>query len=254
MRKTVETNRDWRAHWTSVGHRAAKHELLRQVERTVGGMPETPNQIELVIGGIKRRLNLSGDDVLLDLCCGNGLITARLSPWCRAVVGADYSCELIQVAQERSAAPNTVYLHRAADDLRPTDFSMGAPTKVCMNAGLQYFTERMVGRLLHSLEGLVQQDLALYFTDVPDAGKIEAFYNTAERWAEFERRCMAGTEAVGTWWDRDHLRSIMEKAGYSARIIDLEPDRFTAHYRFDVLAVSSVTGVSPARLPIQDIL
>lgn len=236
MRMTIETNRDWRAHWTSVGQRTGKDELFRQVERTVGGMPVPPEQIELVIGAIKRRLNLCGDDVLLDLCCGNGLITALLSPQCQAVVGTDYSCELIQVARERSALPNTVYLHRAADDLRPTDFLMGAPTKVCMNAGLQYFTERMVGRLLHSLRGLVQQGLALYFTDVPDAGTIEAFYNTPERWAEFERRRAAGTEAIGTWWDRDHLRSIMEKAGYSVSIIDPEPDRFTAHYRFDVLA------------------
>jgi SAM-dependent methyltransferase len=236
MRMTIETNRDWHAHWTSVGQRTGKDELFRQVERTVGGMPVLPEQIELVVGAIKRRLNLSGDDVLLDLCCGNGLITARLSPQCQSIVGTDYSCELIQVARERSALPNIVYLHRAADDLRPTDFPMGAPTKVCMNAGLQYFTERMVGRLLHSLQGLVQQGLALYITDVPDAGKIEAFYNTPERWVEFERRRAVGTEAIGTWWDRDHLRSIIEKEGCSVSIIDPESDRFTAHYRFDVLA------------------
>jgi SAM-dependent methyltransferase len=235
MRKTIETNRDWRAHWTSVGQRTAKHELFRQVERTVGGMPVPPGQIELLVGAIKRRLSLSGEDILLDLCCGNGLITARLSPLCRAVVGADYSCELIQVAQEQCAAPNTVYLHRAADDLRPTDFPMGAPTKVCMNAGLQYFTERMVIQLLHSLQALMQQDSVLYFTDVPDAGKVEAFYDTPERLAEFERWCAAGREAIGTWWDQDHLKSIMERAGCDVSIFDLEPDRCTAHYRFDVL-------------------
>lgn len=223
-------------HWASVGQRTAKHELFRQVERTVDGRPVPSEQIELIIGAIKQWLNLSRNDVLLDLCCGNGLITARLSPCCRAVVGADYSLELIQIAQERSAMPNTVYLHRAADDLRPTDFPMGVPTKVCMNSGLQCFTERMVGRLLNLLRELVQQGVTLYFTDVPDSGKIKAFYNTPERWTEFEQRRAAGTEAIGTWWDRDHLRSIMEQAGYSVRIINPELNRFTAHYRFDVLA------------------
>jgi SAM-dependent methyltransferase len=208
----------------------------------------SPEQIELVVGAIKRRLNLSGQEVLLDLCCGNGLITARLSPWCRTIVGADYSWELIQVARERSAMPNTVYLHRAADDLRPTDFPNGAPTKICMNGGLQYFTEIMFGCVLHSLQGLVHRELALYLTDVPDAGKMRAFYNTPERWAEFERRRAARTEAIGTWWHRNHLKSIMENAGYTVRILDPEPERYTAHYRFDVLAHLSGGRCSPGDL------
>ena len=91
MKETFESNRDWHAHWTSVGQRAAEHDLLRQVERTIGGMPEPQNQIELLISAIRRRLDLRREDILLDLCCGNGLITAQLSHWCRAVVGVDYS-------------------------------------------------------------------------------------------------------------------------------------------------------------------
>ena len=53
---------------------------------------------------------------------------------------------------------------------------------------------------------------------------------------EFERRRATGTEAIGTWWERDHVVGLIEAAGYAAEIIDPDLDRFTAHYRFDLLA------------------
>jgi len=235
MNDTIETNRDWLSHWANVGERIGRDELFRQVERTIGGKPEPEDQIDLVVAAITQRLSLNGEDILLDLCCGNGLITGRLAPACRGVVGADYSLELIEVARGRSAQANTIYLHRAANELQPGDFPMGPPTKVCMNAGLQYFTEAMTERLLGALRDL-GNELTLYITDVPDAGKLGAFYNTAERKAEFERRRSAGTEAVGTWWDRDHITRLFETGGYAVTIVDPGPTRLTAHYRFDILA------------------
>jgi SAM-dependent methyltransferase len=236
MRRTIETNRDWRVHWASVGERIRGDELFRQVERTIGGIPERPDQIELLVAAITQRLDLRSDDTLLDLCCGNGLITARLAPFCGAAVGIDYSLELIEVAREHHAMPNTVYLHRAASEIHLSDFCNGAPNKACVNAGLQYFTEVMVERLLASLRALAQHRFVLFCSDVPDAAKLNDFYDTPERRVEFEQRRAAGTEAIGTWWDRDHLRSLFAAAEYAVSLIEPEPRRGTAHYRFDVLA------------------
>jgi RimJ/RimL family protein N-acetyltransferase len=36
-RSTIETNRDWRVHWEGVSERSTRDDLLRQVERTIGG-------------------------------------------------------------------------------------------------------------------------------------------------------------------------------------------------------------------------
>ena len=234
MRETVETNRDWQAFWTSVGQRTTREDLLQQVERTSRGKPVPPDQIDLVVRDIASALDLGPDDLLLDLCCGNGLITFRLSSLCRAVVGADYSLELIETARERHARPNTVYLHRAADALLPSDLPADLPTKVCVNAGLQYFTAAMAQRLLQSLR-LLRHEFVIYLTDVPDAGKLDTYYDGRQRWEEFERKRAAGTEPIGTWWDRDHLHSLFTAAGYSCVIIDPAPDRLMADYRFDIL-------------------
>lgn len=236
MAATVETNRDWQTHWTGVDHRSGRDELFRQVERTIKGEPIPESQIELLLDEITRHLGLERTDVLLDLCCGNGLITHRLAPVCRAVIGVDYSEPLIETARERHAPPNVMYVHNSVADLRPALFGGLLPKKVCMNASLQYFTRKQLDELLQSLGKLEASGQLLYFTDVPDASRLRAFYNTSERWAEFERRQAAGTEAMGTWWDRDHLCSLMASAGYQAEIIEPQPERFAAHYRFDVLA------------------
>jgi SAM-dependent methyltransferase len=235
--QTIETNRDWFRYWGDILHRTGEDDFFRQVGRTVGGAPTPPAQLDLPVSAVTRGLALNRQDVLLDLCCGNGLITARLSELCKAVVGVDYSAELIRIANERHARPNITYLHRAAEDLHPADFVSGTPNKVCMNFALQHFTAAMVDRLLRSLRKLTRHELILYFSDVPDVEKLRQFYNTATRWAEFEQGRARRTEVIGTWWSRDHLVSLFEAAGYGIRIIDVEPERNTAHYRFDLLAI-----------------
>jgi hypothetical protein len=67
---------------------AGTHDLLRQVGRTVTGTPEPEGQIEILVDSIAERLKLN-KDVLLDLCCGNGLVMAQLSALCGVIVGVE---------------------------------------------------------------------------------------------------------------------------------------------------------------------
>jgi SAM-dependent methyltransferase len=193
-------------------------------------------QIELLLAAIVGHLDLGPLDVVLDLCCGNGLLTAQLAPRCRAVVGSDYSYDLIEIARARHAPSNTTYVHGAAEDISAADFPDGRPNKICMNAGLQYFTADMVAKTMTALREVAVGEMTLFFTDVPDSGRIREFYNTPERWAEFERRQAAGTEAVGTWWDREELTGLMDPMGFDVTMVAPAPERQTSHYRFDVLA------------------
>ena len=244
MKKTLETARDWQAYWASAVAKVGTFDLFRQVDRTVMGEPEPEEQIEILVKALTKLLKLNKNDVLLDLCCGNGLVTARLSALCGSIVGVDYSDELIKVARDKSAASNVTYLSCSVEDLCPLDLPSTRLTKICMNAGLQYFTAPALGSLLAALRRLARVDLVLLFTAVPDADKLEIFYNTPERRAEYKRRSAEGNEAIGTWWDRDDLISIFEGAGYTARAIDQDPTSLAAHYRFDVLAHLSIESNS----------
>ncbi len=237
MSQTIESNRDWRLFWNDELIADWDDNLYRQVGRTVGGTPTPPKQVELAVNAVTRGLSIDKDDMLLDLCCGNGLVTVRLASFCRAVVGVDYSTALIEVANARSASPSVTYLVRPADELTPSDFHPDLPTKICLNCALQHFTSDETTRLLRALRQLSSHPIPFYLTDVPDVEKLREFYNTPERWSEFEHRRAMGIEAIGTWWSRRHLVSLFEREGYRARIVDIEAERHTAHYRFDVFAL-----------------
>ena len=237
-RDTIQNERDWRAYWDTIGERASRDDYLRQVGRTVGGEPLSEEQTPLLVAAILRALEPAASDVLLDLCCGNGLVTIELAPLFGWVVGADYSLELIETARERFAAPNITYLHRPAAEVGPGDFPAGRPTKVCMNSALQLFNKPDFEALLAALNQLREGPMDLFFTDVPDADRLFAFYNTPERRAEYERRRAEGTEAIGTWWEQTDVMQVLDRAGYDAVVVELAPDRYASHYRFDLLARS----------------
>ncbi|MBR7621783.1 class I SAM-dependent methyltransferase [Phenylobacterium sp. 20VBR1] len=233
MPDTLPTDRDWRRHWD--GGAPLADDALVQVGRTVGGKPIDAAQMDRLVGAIEDALDLQAGDVLADLCCGNGLITVRLAQRCAAVVGIDYSRELIAVARRDYAGANVTYHQRSAEQIGPGDFPPPGLNKVVMNQGLQYFDEAMLRGLLGNIEAFARGETRLVFTDVPDVARLTAFYDTPERWAAFERARAAGEEALGTWWSRDHLRGVLEDFGYAVAF-QVDPGRFTAHYRFDVLA------------------
>lgn len=235
MTGTILSKRNWREYWEAFGERMPEDPFV-QVGRTVNGVPVGSGQIRLLANTITERLQLQPSDTLLDLCCGNGLVTVELARSCRLVIGVDYSLRHIEEAHRRYPGGNMSFLHRSATELTPADFPDGFPTKFCMNQGLQDFTDTGLGELLQMLRRHAGWECVLYLTDVPDAGKLDAFCDTPARRAEFERRRATATELIGTWWDRDHIAAIFAAAGFAAEIVEPEPGRFTAHYRFDVLA------------------
>ncbi len=89
--QTIESRRDWRAYFSSLGERAKRREFLRQVGRTIDGQPITEQQIELDVAAVRTALELNPRDCLLDLCCGNGAITHRLAASCGFTFGVDFS-------------------------------------------------------------------------------------------------------------------------------------------------------------------
>jgi cyclopropane fatty-acyl-phospholipid synthase-like methyltransferase len=231
---TIGTKRDWHAHWSAVGDRVGPREFLRQVERTVGGQPR--DDISLALDAVSAALDLRASDCLLDLCCGNGLLTVRLAAGCRWTYGVDFSQYLIEVARSYHTGPTIKYIHSSVTELTASQLDGRRPNKVSMTGAVQYLTEGQLEQLLKMLRNVTAGAADLFFADVPDVSRLPHFYDTAERRAEFERRARAGTEAIGTWWSRQDLAQRFEAYGYVTEFREADPRRLGAHYRFDLFA------------------
>ena len=87
-----------------------RNDFWGQIRRTVRGIPVDETQIELIVETIDTALNLNSNDTVLDLCCGNGALSSRISQKISGLIGVDSSEYLISIAKEYfEKIPKTVF-------------------------------------------------------------------------------------------------------------------------------------------------
>jgi cyclopropane fatty-acyl-phospholipid synthase-like methyltransferase len=231
----MKADMDWKDFWNRFPTQFTKDDFLKQVGKTVHGQPISGEQLEKLILDVVQKLDLKEDDITLDLCCGNGVITSAIAEKCHYTVGVDFSEPLIEIAQSQHNRINTKYFNIPVLDATLQNLQMPKPfTKVYMYEALQYFQEEQLSRLIQTLLALSGEEVTILFASVPDKGKIWEFYDTPERQREYEIRKNQGTEAIGTWWEKSFIGQICSDYGLQCEFLPQYELSHTAHYRFDV--------------------
>ena len=225
----------WKDYWNTFPKQFKNNEFFKQVAKTVSGQPISEEHFQGIISDIVEKLELSSDDFVLDLCCGNGLITSKIAERCRAIIGVDYSKPLIKVAQEHHTRVNTRYINLSVLDISADNLFVSQPfSKIFMYEALQYFEEEQFPVLLKKLLTLSAEDIIILFASVPDRSKIWEFYNTPERKRDYYVRSQSGTEAIGTWWSKSLIYRICDDYDLECEYLPQQKQFHTSHYRFDV--------------------
>lgn len=221
----------WQNHY-DLNSQKYQASLLKQVGKTINGREIPETQVNLIVKNIAKILRLSADDSVIDLCCGNGLITSRLAPLVKNIVGVDFSAGLIAEAEKHSNSQNIKYLHSDVLRLKP-DFFSGFE-KVLMYEAIQHFSENQLTRLTDLLSNLKIRSL-VFWGSIPDKKKLRAFYNDEEKFAFYLQSEDKGQPHMGRWWLMDELEQIVSARGFNVTFLPQQTSLYTAYYRFDVL-------------------
>ena len=144
---------DWKDYWNTRPTKYEVTDFYRQVDKTVGGKAVDIAQIQLAVKQIQVGLELYQNDVTLDLCCGNGLITKEVAKLCKSIAAVDYSSHLIDIANEYHKEKNITYILGSALELASSTFPSGPLfDKIYMHDSLQYFNEKDLAQLLAHLK------------------------------------------------------------------------------------------------------
>jgi SAM-dependent methyltransferase len=221
----------WKDHYDFIS-RQFEGSPLQQVGKTVDGREISEPQVNLIVENIANILRLSAKDDLIDLCCGNGLITRQLAPIVDGVVGVDFTPGLINAAKRYNSVPNIEYIN--SDVLRLAPKYLSGLKKVVMYEALQHFSVEQSAQLLDGLGGLESGSLVL-LGSIPNKEKLNAYYDTDEKYAYYVERESEGKPHIGRWWLTEEIGRLVSTRGFKATYLSQEPRLYTAYYRFDVL-------------------
>lgn len=225
---------DWKKHFNQHSILFEETEFLKQVQKTVSGQPITPAQFEAQIVDIRKALDIGSDDLVLDLCCGNGVITAEISKACSYIVGIDFSEPLINIAGKYNNPDNVSYFCMSILDNNVTKLVNKPFTKIFMYEALQHFDESDLKRILELILQIPSSNPVILIGGIPDIDKLWEFYDTEERREEYRRRKRQNQEAIGTWWNRNYIKEVCLQNGFECEFLSQNQILHSARYRFDV--------------------
>lgn len=131
---TRQENEHWARFWSEYQTGVANKDEQSQVLRTRNKQPIDQRKWEITLDIVVHQLELQSDDILLDLCCGNGLLTAAFGPRIAGVEAVDISPVLTGRLEARGQPNGRI----TTSDMRDAQFAPRSFSKVLWCASIQY--------------------------------------------------------------------------------------------------------------------
>lgn len=225
----------WKSFWLTHAKENQGTEPQSQVLRTLNKQPVSPEVFAAIVDSIVVMLKPAPGNDLLDLCCGNGVITRELINRFAAVTAVDLSEVFVAQISSRTAAKITAF----AADARTVEFPENSFDRILLYAGLQYFSEAETVALFMRLRRWIRDGGLVVIGDIPDATHKWNFFNSPERESAYFEALRDGQPIVGNWFEPGWLEKLSHHAGFASAVTKLQPPSFPyQHYRFDLVLTS----------------
>lgn len=222
----------WTNFWKEYGKTASDKDEQTQVLRTYNKKPIDPELWAFTLDFIEDKLKIKSEDKLLDLCCGNGLISVHFAQSCRHVSAVDISDDLVKKI-DLTKYPN---IKPIIKDIRLVDFEDEAFSKVLIYAGIQYLSYGETVDLFEKVYRWLKPGGLFFLGDIPDRAKLWMFFDNEEREAIHFTCEKEGKAIVGTWFEQDWLLKLARFARFSKATIVSQPEQMIyAKFRYDML-------------------
>jgi hypothetical protein len=103
-----------------------------------------------------------------------------------------------------------------------------------MYEALQHFSREQLVKLLDEMSSLGAGAL-VFLGSIPNKERLNAYYDTDEKYAYYMQREREGKPHIGRWWLMEEIARLVSTRGFEATYLPQEPGLYTAYYRFDVL-------------------
>lgn len=233
----MQKNINWQSFWNEYRNVETEQEsdLFFQVGKTINKIPVTDVIFTMMIEDIVKSLNLTRNDILLELCCGNGLLTFPLSNFSKLVYAFDFTKQMIDNAKKFKQKENIIY---EVGDAKSNFFKLfrleEIPNKFLINDSLAYFN---LDELREIVATIVKKskNFSFYITGIPCEELKWSFYDTEERKNLYLSNAKNGdlsNNGIGRWWSYTELEEIAREFNLKCTI---QMPSKVYNYRMNVL-------------------
>jgi hypothetical protein len=228
----------WKTFWEQYRMTQTQEEkdLFYQVGKTIQKEPISEEVFIEMIQDIKTKLQLSKNDTMLEMCCGNGLLSKPLGNFVKELYAFDFTERLIETAKKLKHGTNISYkVGDAKGDLNDLFEYTTKPNKFLMNDSLGYFKPIELSKIL---EQIIDRPFTFYITGIPSDSLKWNFYNTEERKKRFKELCESGddfNDGIGRWWKCDEFFELASKFDLDI-IIQRQPKNISL-FRMNVILI-----------------
>jgi cyclopropane fatty-acyl-phospholipid synthase-like methyltransferase len=187
----------------------------------------------MIVRAVKGGLGIQPDDALLDLACGNGVLSHLLFDSCVKYLGVDLSEYLISVAKKNfEELPNYQFsVHGAAEyvqqELHPETFS-----KVLCYGSFSYFSNDDAADVLKLLYEKFSNVHTIFIGNLPDRDSAEKFNKTRQPSA---KELSDSNSQMGIWRTRNEFSKLAGDAGWKVQFSTMPAEFFASYYRYDAI-------------------
>ncbi len=217
---------------------SSEDDLYLQVARTINRRPIDKLSFDRIVDSIKYGLDLQLSDVLVDLCCGNGLFTYELKDKVSRIIAVDFADEIIDTARKLKPAYNIDYcLKDVQCFLREfrTRFPGVCPQKYLMNDSIAYFSVDDIRDMLQSMKQISVNGFVASFRGAPNNDLKWNYYTTDEWKQKYMKSVENGDQThdgLGRWWQMVDIEILCQDLGLKCLLKD-QP-HYLSNYRTDI--------------------
>lgn len=215
---------EWRKYWDAS---AQSEDRLSQVGRLNADPGTTVKQ---AADRIIALLDIRPGDAVLDVCCGNGLITDYLAKPGVEITGVDLSEKLIAIAKMNNS--NIRFMTQNALQLHIDDTF----DKIYIAFSFQYFDKLNEGeKVIENLIKHAKPNALILLTDIPDKARWGTYYNTLLKKFFYFKQKISGRQAMGKFWSERELEKFCSSLSVHGEVIKQPGNLPYSYYRFDYL-------------------
>jgi len=225
----------WQQFWDKQAEAADADEQVGRITRD--GKSVAP---EVIASHISSLLDLQPTDYLLDVCCGNGALTALLAEKVAFSTGVDLSPKQIELAKKRYPAGDWYCL--AADQLWQLSERYH---KINLYFSFQYFTHDAEAlAVMMALKAVLKPGGRILLGDIPDLTRWAEYYHSWPSRMRWMWHRLRGKDNMGRFWHQKDMARLANQAGLNIRFL-AEPAHLPfAWYRFDALLEHADTAAT----------